>query len=131
MEKFLDQFKLSPLHRIAMASFIFSLADDMVKGYGGGFWNDDHFDSLVFLRIPSNTGPITLHIEASGNTIETDSLTASAAFTFIAVIWYWNIQSENLSHETNEAFSEWYFAFRDAVYDSNLVNTNDFHTFTD
>lgn len=131
MEKFLNQFKLSPLHRVAMETFIFSQADTLVKGYCGGFWGDDHIDSLVFLTIPHNIGPITLYNPLSGTTIDTDPLTASAIFTFIVVNWYWNLQTEHLSDETNSAFFGWYFAFRDAVYDSNLVNTNDFHTFTD
>ena len=95
MNKFLDQFNLTPIERIDMEGFIFAQADRMVKGYNGGTWRSEALGDTRILIIPGNDdSPVTLENYAFGGTMVTDHKTASAAFSSMVANWYANLRYE-------------------------------------
>lgn len=117
MEKFLDQFKLSPMMRVKMENYIFSVARAIIVDYNGGFWTEDYVGQSCILAIPSNGKPeITLRCEAMGWEVTTDIYTASAAFTALVVNWFWNTETDKMGDDANDEFATYHFALRDDVY---------------
>lgn len=134
MQKFINQFDLSPLMAMQLENFIFRMADDMVQGYNGGSWRTKTVDGITILLIPDAAKEVTLDNRAMGGSVTTDHLTASAAFTSLVTNWYWNGNVKNLSFSSNKAFHDFHFGLRDAIYSdtpSTKINTNDYHSFTD
>lgn len=133
MKKFLKQFNLSPMMNLRFESFIFNLADKLVVGYGGGIWKTKEIDGRSILLLPV-TGYVTLNNENSGTMVITDHITASAAFTYLAINWFWNNVTDNISDDSNEKFNEVFYALRDSVFSgkpSVKFDVNAFFTFTD
>lgn len=135
MEKFLKQFKLTPMQRIMFESFIFRAADRNIKGYMGGSWESMELaPGIVILLIPAKDDEqVTLTVELSGNTVTTDRVTASAAFTSLVANWFWHTVHGQASMESNMAFEQQYHGLRNAVYDDTThnINTDDYYTLTD
>jgi len=132
MKKFMNQFNLNPILRMQFESFVYRVADKMVIDYDGGVWKSKTVGDTVILIIPY-TGMVKLHNHLSGATVETDQVTASAAFTYLVVNWFWNMVAEKISDASNDAFEKCFYAIRDAAYadDSKIIDKNAFYTFTD
>lgn len=133
MQKFLKQFNLSPMMNLRFESFIFNLADKMVVGYGGGMWKTKQIDGQSILLLPVD-GPVVLSSPMSGTSVTTDHITASAAFTYLAINWFWNNVTDTISDDSNGKFSEIYFGIRNSVFaDKPTVkfDTQAFFDFTD
>ena len=138
MKNFLDQFPLAGIARLDLERFIFTQADKMVGGYGGGTWATKTVGKVIILLIPvdDKKAPVTLTNYAFGGVVTTDYLTACAAFSSIVVNWYANLRAEQgrISDRTLEAISDYAYALRGEVYaDAPVVpfNTSDYFSFTD
>lgn len=131
MIKFIAQFKLSPMTHVMFESFIYRVADKMIDGYNGGMWETKTVGKTVILLIPAD-GKVKLKNQLSGSTVETDQVTASAAFTYLVVNWFWNEVAGDISDKSNELFDKCFFAIRDAVYaDNSEFDHSAFYNFTD
>lgn len=93
MNKFLDQFNLTPYQRMDMENFIFTQADKMVEGYRGGTWETTKVGDVTILVIPGD-GDITLNNYAFGGSMTADATTAGAAFSSIVSNWYAGLRYE-------------------------------------
>lgn len=135
MEKFLNQFNLTPMQRINFEAFIFRAADHLVKGYYGGVWESRNIGGALVLMIPGKDDQqFTLTVEMSGNVVTTTRLTASAAFTCLVTNWFWNMNANKLDDGANAAFQDKHYALRDAVYGDQSTHgivTDDYFTLTD
>lgn len=134
MQKFLDQFNLTPYMALNFEQFIFRMADDMIEGYSGGNWGTMTVGKVVILLIPHDGERITLNNKVMGGTVETDRVTASAAFTSIVVNWFWNMLTESMSDIENQSFNGFHYDLRDEVYSDDpehTINTSDYFSFTD
>ena len=134
MNLFLKQFGLTPIQQIDLEQFVFTQADKMVGGYGGGSWHATKIGGVYMLVLPTTDKVITLTNYVHGGGVDTDHRTASAAFTSIVVNWYWNLRGEQgrLTTAQHEAFDTFSRKLRDAVYsDGSKVTTSDYFNFTD
>ena len=131
MNKFLDQFNLTPMQRVDMEQFIYGQADRMVEGYRGGVWETTEVNGTVILLIPGNSESVTLNNYAFGGSMTTDRLTASAAFSSIVSNWYAGLRYEQgkATDAMLEAVSEYGYNCR-RICDA-LPNTSDFLHFID
>jgi hypothetical protein len=132
MQQFLAQFKLRPMMAFHLEQLVFRMADKMVQGYTGGQWDDAKLGKLKIISIPA-TGEVTLNNPMSGQSITTDSVTASAAFLHVVVTGFWNMHSDKMTEKENEALGKFYDNMRAAVYGRNShgVNVDHFYSFTD
>ena len=96
MKKFLDQFALTPMQRIDMENFIFTQADKMLPGYGGGTWRTKLIGGVSILLLPvrDEKAAVTLENYAFGGSMTSDHVTASAAFSSIVTNWYMTLRAE-------------------------------------
>ena len=131
MEKFLDQFALNAMQRVDMENFIFTQADKMVEGYGGGVWTTETVGGAVILIIPGKGESVTLENYAYGGSVTTDRQTAGAAFSAIVSNWYIGLRYEQgrATEAMLEAASDYSYAVRSAA--EKLPNPGDFYGFTD
>lgn len=131
MNKFLDQFALTPMQRVDMEAFIFTQADKMVEGYSGGMWESQTLGKAVILVIPGSEPTVTLNNYAFGGEMTTDRQTASAAFSALVANWYANLRYEQgrASDAMLEAASNFAYALNDAA--GELPNASDFYRFID
>jgi hypothetical protein len=135
MNKFLNQFNLTPMQRIDMESFIFTQADKMLEGYGGGKWASKKVGDVWILALPVNAKqPVTLNNYAFGGSITTDHLTASVCFSSIVTNWYMNLRAEQgrIRDENIDAIDKYASALRSFAHAKDSgVNTSDFFSFLD
>jgi hypothetical protein len=138
MEKFLDQFGLTPMQRVNFEQFVFGMADRMVGGYCGGMWETREVNGVHMLLIPEDeTKPVQLKAFKYGEDmfavdLETDHATASATFSVMVTTWYWNINVNRLSDDAQEKFSRVYEAIGNAVHKkSNGFDTRSYSRYVD
>lgn len=132
MEKFIAQFKMTPMQALMFEQFIFRMADKVIDGYNGGMWGEQTLGKTLILTIPANGDRVGIHNVFGGETVTTDPLTASAAFTSLVNNWFWNEYAEKLSNTSNKAFEKAHHGLRrDAFSTGNGVNHNDMFTITD
>lgn len=132
MNKFLDQFKLTPMQRVDMENFIFTQADKMVPGYCGGTWESVKLGDTLVLVIPGQGDTVTLENYAFGGSMTTDRLTASAAFCSCVTNWYAGLRYEQgrASDAMLEAVSDYGYNLKTAVNKA-LPNASAFNRFID
>lgn len=136
MKNFLNQFRksLNPMGLVMFENFIFSRADTMVPSYGGGKWPSVKMGEAWGLSLPvtpDKAGRVTVN-SPFGNSITTDPRTASAAFTFLVVSWYFESVYERLTPAGFAAFEAIKDGIRDAVYDKTAgYDTDAFWSLTD
>ena len=134
MQKFLDQFKLTPMQKVDMEAFIFAQADKMVEGYLGGMWETRDVGGVHILIIPGTSEQVRLINYAFGGDIVTDRLTASAAFSSIVANWYMGLRHEQgrFPADAFQSFDTFNGAVGEAVYaKGSEINKRDFFNFTD
>lgn len=132
MQKFLDQFALTPMQRVDMENFIYTQADRLVKGYTGGLWESHKVGNVWILVIPGEASePVELCNPLSGNDITTDRLSASAAFSSAVSNWYMGLRYEQgrASDAMVEAISDYGFALSAASKE--LPDARAFYRFID
>lgn len=139
MQKFIEQFKLSPAMTFKFDNMIYSHARTML-GRTAGMWDTETVgDNVTFLRVGDHDhvanryhNGIQFYNPLSGDRTVTDIKTASAAFTLFVINWFWNANYEHLSEETNEAFERVYYGLRDAATCNKFgINGRDFLNITD
>lgn len=139
MKNFLAQFKaMHPaMKHMDFEGFIFTQAEKMFPGYARGQWGSTKIGKVWVLDAPvgfNGRGKIELNNYAFGGGIETDPLTANAAFTACVVNWYWGMRSEQgrITGPLHNEFDNFSRALRDSVYaDGSKLNTSDYFSFTD
>ena len=127
--KFLKQFKLTPVQGLWFDNYCYGLACKKIRNFTGGQWNTAKVGDLIVLLPPSQGDTLTMG--AAYSDVTADRLTVGAAFTLLLVNWYWNEMTDSLTDEQNEAFSDYYFGLRDAVWADNPNHTIDTGKFFD
>ena len=138
MEKFLDQFNVTPMQRVQFEMFVFGMADKIVGGYCGGMWETREVNGVQMLLIPADeTARVDLKAFDFGGDmfaldITTDHATASAIFTVMVTTWYWNMHVTRLSDDSQRQFSRVHEGIGDAVYKkANGYDTRAYSRYTD
>lgn len=135
MNKFLNQFNLNPMQRVDLENFIYTQADKVLQGYGGGKWASKQLGGVWILALPVNPKqPVTLNNYVFGGGITTDHLTASACFSSIVTNWYMNLRAEQgrIRDENIQAIDQYARDLREAAYAKDSgINTDDFWSFLD
>lgn len=123
MEKFLDQFGLDGMQRVRFEQFVFDMADKMVGGYYGGFWETQEVNGVHMLLIPQKDTATPVQLKAFeyggdmfAQDIETDHATASATFTTMVTTWFWNMHASRLTDAQHEKFGHVHEVIGNAVY---------------
>jgi hypothetical protein len=130
--QFIKQFALTKNQGAIFDDFLNEIAYEKINGYDGGEWGKKKMDGKTILLIPGNSKEIT--ISTGFDEVTTDRITASVAFTYILVNWFWNQLSDKFSDDQNDKFMGFYFGLRDYVYASNSthgINMDDFFKLTD
>lgn len=141
MNNFMGQFKhLSPGLLFKFDTFLYTLGVRML-GRTSGLWSSVKVGEVWALRLGDNDSvtkgrdPNTVRFESMmGTVVETDPLTASVAFTALAVNWFWNQNADIMSDEANEDFERVHFGLSAGVWSDNptvKLNTSDYHDLTD
>lgn len=134
MEKFLDQFNLTPMARVDLESFIYAQADKMLEGYHGGMWESQKIGDVWVLTLPGSGDNVRLINYAFGGDIVTDPLTAAACFASIVTNWYMGLRYEQgrITDAAIESFSDYAGRLGDAVFKKDSgVNSQDYFNFID
>lgn len=127
MQKFLSQFKLSPMMTMLLEAHIFNVASRKVKGYNGGVWESKTLGKVEILLIPGE-GDVTM--SAAYSDVTTDRLTASAGFSSLVANWFWHSYAESMTKAQNAAFEKHYNAMR-RLGTQHGLNMDDYFTLTD
>lgn len=135
MQKFLDQFFTgNTMMALNMEIFIFQQAGKVVEGYNGGNWTSQEINGARILNIPGSAEQHTINVEMSGNSVTTDKVSASAAFTSLIVNWFWHVYARSMTTEEFERFSKYHYTLRDALYSdepTTNLDTDAIFTLTD
>lgn len=133
MQKFLDQFNLTPMQRVDFENFIYTQADKMLPGYRGGIWeSQDIGNGVRVLVLPGEGDRVKLVNYAFGGSMETDRLTASAAFSSCVQNWYVGLRYEQgrMTDKVLEASSNYSYNLSRAA-EKGVPNPGDFYRFID
>ena len=123
MQTFLNQFKLTPGLTFAFDNFIYSQGVKIL-GRTSGMWSSRKVGEAYTLVLGDRDVPVgpdgkvrVVNPLAGGSYLLTPE-NAALGFSLMVVNWFWNLNAERMSDETNEAFEAAYYALRDACADT-------------
>lgn len=133
MKNFLNQFVgLTPMQRIYFERFIFERADDMLPGYrnAGGNWQSKKVGKVWTLVLPTKDKTVTLTTPFTEGTMNAAS--ASIAFSFLVLSWFWETYYDKMSDASQESFDAIKGDMRDEMYsDANGFDRDALWSLTD